>query len=344
MNNIPPSIEEKRRKKLHKDEQHPICMLKEHIQAHFQGYALYDDLDEVVSLKANFDDLLFPLDHPSRKPTDTYFVDQDQVLRTHTSVHQTELLKKGETQFLVTGDVYRKDTIDRTHYPVFHQIEGVKLVGDKDPIVDLKTTIDSLVNYLYPGINYRYLDDYFPFTNPSLQVEIELEDGWMEILGAGMIHPTILKNCRIQQKGWAFGLGLDRLLLKKCNIPDIRYLWSEDDRFLSQFVDGLTTFQAYSKYPPIYKDISFWVDHYVENSIEQLWVEHNNCCELIREVTGDLAEDISLMDKYQKGDRVSLAYRITYRSYDRTLTNEEINGLQERVRKTITEQFAVQLR
>lgn len=344
MNNITRSIEEKRKFKLHNNPKHPICMFKKHVQDFFAGYEIFDELDEVVSVKDNFDDLLIPQDHPGRSLNDTYYVDESHVLRSHTSAHQNQLLKQGHTQFLATGDVYRKDTIDRTHYPVFHQMEGVKILPEgSDALSDLQETLGGLIRYLYPGKNYRFEDDYFPFTNPSIQVEVQSEDGWMEVLGGGVIQPKILENCGIKGTGWAFGLGIDRLLMSFCGIPDIRYLWTSDERFINQFSNGLVQFKVYSKFPPTLRDISFWVNDYAENS-EKSWNEHNNFCEIVRELGGDLIESVNIIDKFQKQDKVSLAYRITYRSNDRTLLNEEINSIQEKIRCQISERFDVTLR
>lgn len=344
MNNISPSINDKRHKKLHNRENHPLCMLKKYIQQYFTGFEKFDHLSEVVTVQANFDDLLIPSDHPARLPTDTYYVDQYHVLRTATSAHQTELLRKGYRQFLITGEVYRKDTIDRTHYPVFHQVEGVKLLDKQDALQDLIITLEGLIRYLFPESEYRILDDYFPFTEPSIQFEVKYKDEWLEVLGAGVIHPDILRNCQIHETGWAFGLGLDRLLMKMCSIPDIRYLWSEDARFYRQFQNGLAQFQEYSRYPAIYRDISFWIHDYTPHEQEDQWIYHHDFCEKIRELSSDLIESIERIDFYQKNNDTSLAYRIGYRSYDRTLTNEEVNEIQSHVRKMAEETFDIELR
>ncbi len=343
-NNITKSIEGKRKLKLHNNPNHPVCMFKKHVQQYFDGYEIFDNLDEVVSVKDNFDDLLIPVDHPGRSLNDTYYLDDEHVLRSHTSAHQKQLLKQGHKQFLATGDVYRKDTIDRTHYPVFHQMEGVKILQNgEDALTDSKTTLGGLIEYLYPGREYRFEDDYFPFTNPSLQVEVKSDEGWMEVLGGGVIQPKILENCGVEGTGWAFGLGIDRLLMSYCGIPDIRYIWTDDERFISQFENGLTQFKVYSKYPPVQRDVSFWVNGFTENQ-EGLWIGHNDFCEIVRELGGDLIESVSVIDRFLKNEKVSLAYRIIYRSNDRTLLNEEINQIQEAIRDQISNRFNIELR
>lgn len=348
MHNISPNIAAKRNSKLHNRADHPVCMMKKYIQQYFFGFEYVDNLSEAVNIQNNFDDLLIPEDHPSRRATDTYYVNEKIVLRTHTSAHQSELLRQRKQKFLVTGDVYRKDTIDKTHYPVFHQMEGVKILSKEeypqaDPLDDLVVTLKGLMHYLFPGHMYRILEDYFPFTQPSIQIEVKTEKGWMEVLGAGVIHPQILKNCGVVGSGWAFGLGIDRLLLQLCQISDIRYLWSEDARFLGQFKNGLTTFREYSRYPAVYRDIAFWVPAYQENE-EGLWMQYNDLCSLVRELSTDKIERVALLDQYHKDGSTSLAFRIEYRSHERTLTNEEVNDIQESVRHQVAEQLQVVLR
>lgn len=344
MNNITDTINAKRLLKLHNNSKHPVGQLKHLVQDYFSDFSCFDDLSEVVSIKQNFDDLLMPADHPARSANDTYYLDNTTVLRTHTSAHQHELLERGETKFLVTGDVYRKDTIDKTHYPVFHQMEAVKVLPNSaNAFNDLIITLEGLVNHLFPKKEYRFLDDYFPFTHPSLQIEIKQGDNWIEILGGGVIQPKILENCKVAGTGWAFGLGIERLLINLCGIPDIRYFWTNDERFIRQFQNGLTAFRAYSKYPVVKRDISFWVTNYAVNS-EGIWEQHNNFSELCRDIGKDLIESITLMDNYWQDNKVSLTYRIVYRSNDRTFLNEEINEIQNALRMNAEQKFNLLLR
>jgi phenylalanyl-tRNA synthetase alpha chain len=342
--NVPASISDKRKMKLHNNPSHPIAMMKQLVQSYegFKGFTFHDDLSEEVAVQANFDLLLVPENHPARRMTDTYYTGENTVLRTHTSAHQNELMLRGERQFLACGDVYRKDTIDRSHFPVFHQIEGVKIC--ENPLEDLTQTLSGLIEYLFPDKEYRFLPDDFPFTFPSLQAEVHLgNDKWMEILGAGVIQPKILENCGIEGTGWAFGLGLDRLLMHRCEITDIRYLWSQDERFLSQFANGLTTFKPYSKYPTTFRDISFWVNDTAEGA-EGEWSMHNDFCEQARDLGNDLIESIELIDRFAKNGQVSFAYRFVYGSNDRTLQNDEINAIQSGIRQAISSKFGVILR
>lgn len=293
-----------------------------------------------------FDDLLIPPDHPGRAPSDTYYVTSDQLLRTHTSAHQSQHLRSGVDAFLCCGDVYRRDEIDATHYPAFHQMEGVKLmtptsVQNAEGLTgnawlnstecamveqDLKATLEGLMDHLFGPTEKRWNDDYFPFTQPSYELEIYHNGEWMEVLGCGVIHEKVLQlSNRGNRRGWAFGLGLERLAMILFKIPDIRLFWTQDTRFHSQFKEGcIVEFHPYSKYPPVFKDIAFWTQDFVENDF----------FDLVRSVAGDLVEKIELIDSFThpKSGRASRCYRIAYRSMDRNLTNEEIDELQFKLR------------
>ncbi|EKX42167.1 hypothetical protein GUITHDRAFT_74102, partial [Guillardia theta CCMP2712] len=298
-----------------------------------------------------FDDLLIPKDHVSRRPSDTYYLDQDRLLRTHTSAHQTELLRGGSRKFLCTGDVYRRDEIDASHYPAFHQMEGVKILKEctgmedrseqwvKMCSEDLKDHLEGMVDAIFGPVEKRWVDAYFPFTEPSYELEIFYQDKWLEVLGCGVIQQQILDGCEMKDAhGWAFGLGLERLAMVLFDIPDIRLFWTEDERFLKQFKDGvITKFQPFSKYPPCYKDVSFW--------LPGDWQE-NNFFELVRNIAGDIVESVELVDKFDnpKKGKTSHCYRINYRAMDRSLTNEEVDKIQEQVRELVAKKLNVELR
>lgn len=351
-NNVPDSIYEKIGINLHMKPSHPIGIIKEAIYGYFESrhpgqFNTFDDLVPVVSTTANFDEVLVPADHVSRSPNDTYYVDSNTVLRCHTSAHQAEMLRSGETAFLVTGDVYRRDSIDATHYPVFHQMEGVRVFTQHSEDVSvsyaesqLKDTLEGLARHLFGDVEMRWIDAYFPFTQPSFELEIFFKGQWLEVLGCGVMEQAILDaNGKSGYKAWAFGLGLERLAMVLFDIPDIRLFWTADDRFLKQFKAGdLTTrFKPYSKFPPCFKDITFWVSpRFTEN----------NFCEVVRGVAGDLVEEVKLIDDFThpKTGRTSNCFRISYRSMDRSLTDEEINGLQEEVRRQVAEKLGVELR
>jgi phenylalanyl-tRNA synthetase alpha chain len=339
---------------------HPIKIVKDLIYRALPYFRTHDHLSPRVPVEENFDLLRIPPDHPSRRPSDTYYFDERFCLRTHTSAHQVQLLRDGVWQFLVTGDVYRKDAIDATHYPVFHQMEGVKVTpAGVDPLEDLRKTVDGLLEALFPGAKSYWNTDYFPFTEPSFEVEVEIQaprtellgggkmkvevqDGTietkrMEVLGCGVIHPEIFKNAGLEgRQGWAFGLGLERLAMKLFKIPDIRLFWSKDLRFGSQFQEGkISEFIPFSKHPTCYKDITFWVpDQYSPNDFT----------EVVRDLAGDLVETVQEMDTYERAGRTSKCYRVVYRSMERTLSNEEVDKLQEGIRQEVVRRLKVELR
>jgi phenylalanyl-tRNA synthetase alpha chain len=352
--NVTPNIASRVGINLHKQERHPLHTIKQIIQEYWNEqshvhFTIIDDLSPIVAAQENFDSLLIPPDHTSRSKSDTYYLTKDTVLRTHTSAHQAALLGSGLHQFLVTGDVYRRDEIDSSHYPVFHQMEGVKMFTDKelptDPVeqikaleADLKGGLEGMTKALFGDVEMRWVDTYFPFTEPSFELEIYFRNEWLEVLGCGIIQQEIVDNAGRGEKGWAFGLGLERLAMVLFSIPDIRLFWSSDARFHDQFQCGrIITFQPYSKYPACCKDISFWTTESFHP---------NDLNELVRDVVGDLAERVELIDSFThpKTQRVSNCFRIYYRSMDRSLTNMEIDSLQERVRENVALKLGVEIR
>eukprot|EP00467_Chlorarachnion_reptans_P008976 CAMPEP_0114509970 /NCGR_PEP_ID=MMETSP0109-20121206/13515_1 /TAXON_ID=29199 /ORGANISM="Chlorarachnion reptans, Strain CCCM449" /LENGTH=444 /DNA_ID=CAMNT_0001689201 /DNA_START=241 /DNA_END=1575 /DNA_ORIENTATION=+ len=347
--NITPGIAEKVGAELHLQKNHPLNIIKKKIEEYFKsldsksGFKTFDNLPPYVSTQACFDDVLVPPDHVSRKISDTFYKDPSTVLRTHTSAHQTELLRKGETAFLVTGDCFRRDEIDASHYPVFHQMEGVKVFDPKEVpdltnqmvVDDLKKTLEGMVKVIFGDVEMRWVDAYFPFTHDSMELEVFFNGDWLEVLGCGVMQEKILESSGLGPgKGdhiaWAFGMGLERLAMVLFEIPDIRLFWSKDERFLSQFTEGtITKFKPFSKYPPCYKDVSFWVPEKFEE---------NDIFAMVRDEAGDLVEGVELIDQFThpKTSRESRCYRINYRSMERSLTNEEVDEIQSRVRDKVT--------
>eukprot|EP00271_Cylindrocystis_brebissonii_P000811 TRINITY_DN109_c0_g1_i1.p1 TRINITY_DN109_c0_g1~~TRINITY_DN109_c0_g1_i1.p1 ORF type:complete len:509 (+),score=86.64 TRINITY_DN109_c0_g1_i1:262-1788(+) len=354
-NNVSDAIFSKIGMQLHRRDDHPLGILRNAIYEYFDNnfgdkYEKFDDLFPIVSTKANFDDILIPADHVSRGYNDTYYVNKETVLRCHTSAHQAEMLRNGHTHFLVTGDVYRRDAIDATHYPVFHQMEGFRVFnreeweaagvdGTELAATDLKTTLEGLAKHLFGDVEMRWIDAYFPFTEPSYELEIFFQGEWLEVLGCGVTQQAILGECGLADKrAWAFGLGLERLAMVLFEIPDIRLFWSSDKRFTSQFKKGQLglKFKTFSKFPPVNKDISFWIS---EDFTE------NNFCEVVRSLAGDLVEEVKEIDKFSnKAGRTSLCYRLVYRSMERSLTNEEIDAIQVKVRDEVVAKLGVTLR
>jgi phenylalanyl-tRNA synthetase alpha chain len=324
---LPESVKSKIGSSLHNKKGHPIKIIKDIIYKYFVDFEKFDNLPCEVNVSDNFDFLLIPHDHPSRSKSDTYYIDNKTVLRTHTSAHQNQLLQDGHTKFLVTGDVYRKDEIDAKHYPVFHQMEGVCLVPDDvDPVDDLKKVLLGLTTYLFPGKECRFGNDYFPFTEPSFEIEVKFDNNWLEILGCGVIHTKILDRLNIKQKGWAFGLGLERFAMILFNILDIRLFWSTDDRFLNQFIEEkIVTYMPFSKVTPVTKDISFLIGESEINKSETNidWIRINDFYELVREICGDSIESVSILDKFyhKKTDRYSMTFRLLIGAPDYKITD-----------------------
>jgi phenylalanyl-tRNA synthetase alpha chain len=248
---------------------------------------------------------------------------------------QEKIKTKEPIGVICYGKVYRKDEIDRKHMNIFHQMGGLYLVADEKEsltIDDLKNALSDIVQTMFgPDVVYRFNPDTFPYTDPSLEVEVQINGDWIEILGGGMPRKEVLANFGIAgYHGWAFGFGLERLAIIGMELPDIRLLWSEDDRVKKQLKLG-QKFKEVSKYPAIIRDISFIVDTEA--------FAPNNYFDLVRDVVGDLAEEMALVDEYENAEKFgagkkSYAYRITYRSLDRTLTDEEVN----KMHKTLEEE------
>ena len=320
----------------------------------------YDTIDvpEIVGTDIVFDLFDFPKDHPARSGSDSYFIDDTYVLRTHTTVMWYYWLKEqavrkrieaGEaTGALSYGKVYRKDEIDRKHMNVFHQIDGWYLVRKEEKIItieDLKKVLSDIAIAAFgPNVKYRFNPDTFPYTDPSLEMEVD-KDGngtWVEVLGAGVVKGGVLDNLGVDSSvwnGWAFGFGLERLAIISMELPDIRLLWSNDERVKKQLVLG-QQFREVSKYPPVVRDISF----IVKNDFVP-----NNYFDLVRDVVGDMAEEMTLKDKYENDEKlgigkVSYAYRITYRSIDKTLTNDEVNALHKKLEDATVKNFSAIIR
>ncbi|AYV76340.1 MAG: hypothetical protein Terrestrivirus5_162 [Terrestrivirus sp.] len=371
--NIPESIKLKLDKKLHNKSNHPLKIIKDVIYDHFDKNTnlkmeTFDNLPNVSSTVDNFDLLLIPKNHVSRSRSDTYYLDDNNVLRTHTSAHQNELLSRGKRTFLVTGDVYRKDEIDRFHYPVFHQMEGVNVQFEtiEEAETDLKNTLGGLVQYLFPGKEYRFNKDYFPFTEPSFEIEVKFfddKDKWVEILGCGVIHKDILKHNNIQQYGWAFGLGLERLAMILFSIPDIRLFWTNDERFSDQFnninIENFrqTQYKQYPKLDKLDRDISFWIDEsqidFTTSSSDSFyWTNINDFYEIVREISGDDVELVTLYDKFFSKklnvNKYSHTFRLTYspnnNMKDPAEFTKKCNEQMVKLREFVQEKLSIKLR
>ncbi|KAL7270686.1 phenylalanyl-tRNA synthetase alpha subunit, mitochondrial [Rhizina undulata] len=415
--NTPPHIAAALPRKLHLQPSHPLAITRTLIESRFPKptYKTYNELSPIVSVHQNFDSLGFPADHPGRSRTDTYYINAETVLRTHTSAHQADTFRAAESEgFLISADVYRRDAIDRSHYPVFHQMEGARMwsrsevpggdvakavwediermpkhnlkVEDPNPTIHaernplqpehsaeeceaiaahLKRSLENVVVEVFgqakkaavaageateddEPLRVRWIEAYFPFTSPSWELEVFWQGDWLELLGCGVVRQHLPANAGVPDKiGWAFGVGLERVAMLLFGIPDIRLFWSKDSRLLSQFSEGnIARYIPFSKHPPCYKDVAFWLKSTSNSGGDQPQFHENDMMEIVRDIGGDLVEDVRLVDEFThpKTGRKSLCWRINYRSLERTLTNEEVNALQERVRQALVDSFGVELR
>lgn len=347
--NVPEKILSSIGENIYKNPSHPIGIISNLIKSFFskKSFSIHDSLSPIVNKKDCFYDLLVDNSNETISPKNTYYINKDHVLRTHMTTHDVELLKKNEKSFISIGDVYRRDTVDATHYPVFHQVDGVKVftsTSKEEVFSDLKATIENLIkSILKTDVQMKWVDAYFPFTEPSAELEIFYEEKWLEILGCGVLRDGVLSNAGIDYKqntAWAFGIGIERLAMTLFDIKDIRLFWSKDKRFLDQFKNGeISKFKSYSKFPTCFKDFSFYLDEkegFVETDFH----------ELVRNIGGDIVEEVRLIDvfKNQKTSLVSHCYRVNFRDMDRSLTNEEINDIQFKIREGIVNDLHLKLR
>lgn len=232
---------------------HPLTIVLDEIKEIFTGMG-FDVVSgpEVEYDYYNFEALNIPKGHPARDTQDTFYITENILLRTQTSPVQVRVMenKKPPLRIISPGRVYRSDAVDATHSPLFHQIEG--LVVDKNiKMSDLKGMLETFAKRLYgEDAKLRFRPHHFPFTEPSAEVDVMCfnchgegcrlckGEGWIEILGAGMVHPKVLKTCGIdpeEYSGFAFGVGLERIVMRRFNIDDLRLFYENDIRFLSQF-------------------------------------------------------------------------------------------------------------
>ncbi len=314
------------------------------------------EVPEIVPADVSFDLFNFPPDHPARTKSDTYYVDAKNILRTHTTVMwyyhirhpsaQEKIAQNLPFGALCYGKVYRKDEIDRRHMNIFHQIDGwyLKPVAQgKLTQTDLENVLGEVAKAVFgPEAQYRFNVDTFPYTDPSLEMEVEINGKWVEVLGGGIVRAVFLKNLGVDPEaytGWAFGFGLERLAIASMDLPDIRLLWSKDERVTKQLQLG-NKFKEVSKYPPITRDISFVVK---KDFIP------NNYFDLIRDIGGELVEQVELLDKYEDAKKfgegkVSYTYRVVYRSPERTLHVGEVDPLQAKIYEETAKQFNAEIR
>ncbi len=232
---------------------HPLTKVMNELKEIFIGMGFeIAEGPEVEYDYYNFEALNIPKNHPARDTQDTFYVEDNIVLRTQTSPMQVRVMEnqKPPIKIIAPGRVYRSDAVDATHSPIFHQVEG--LVVDKGvTMADLKGTLEETLKALYgENTKVRFRPHHFPFTEPSAEVDVSCfvcggegcsvckGEGWIEILGCGMVHPKVLSNCGIDPEvysGFAFGIGLERIAMGRFDINDLRLFFENDKRFLKQF-------------------------------------------------------------------------------------------------------------
>ncbi len=220
---------------------HPITRTLQRVETFFRQ-AGFDVVEgpEVEDDYHNFEALNIPAHHPARAMHDTFYFPDGRVLRTHTSPVQIRVMKerKPPLRIIAPGRVYRCDS-DQTHSPMFHQIEGL-MVGEGVSFADLKGVLNDFLRSFFEqsDLQVRFRPSYFPFTEPSAEVDIMGPNGWMEILGSGVVHPQVLENVGIDSErytGFAFGMGAERLAMLRYGVNDLRLFFDNDVRFLEQF-------------------------------------------------------------------------------------------------------------
>lgn len=312
-------------------------------------------IPEIIPANIIFDLFNMPSGHPARSKSDTYYVDEENVLRTHDTVFWYYYLNHPEVKKRIDnketlgavcfGKVYRKDEIDNRHMNVFHQFGGLYIAPDDQKTItpdDLKNTLSEIAKSIFgENVEFRFYDHNFPYTDPSFEMEAFINGQWIEMLGSGMARKTVLSNFGLEgYHGWAFGFGLERLAIASMSLPDIRLLWSDDERVKKQLQLG-NKYQEVSKYPPVVRDISFVVP--------KSFVP-NDYFDLIRETVGEeLIEEVKLLDEYENEakfglDKKSYAYRIVYRSLDHTLTSTEVDTMHKKLEEKTKEVYEATVR
>ncbi|CAI5453239.1 unnamed protein product [Caenorhabditis angaria] len=370
--NLSPAVRHLLNRRILREQSNPLNLLKQRIinyvhQTYRKAgnrsplFTICENEPRIVTNFQNFDSLLTPENHVSRRPSDTYYINSNECLRAHTSAHQHSLMKQGLDAFLVIGDVYRRDEVDRTHYPCFHQIEGVRLYS-KDELfgksenpaeifskneernkekqgvhtydavrvaeIQLKEFLENLCDELFgKDCQKRWIDAYFPFTHPSFELEVFYNGQWLEVLGCGIMEQEILESAGVRDKiGWAFGIGLERIAMVLYGIPDIRLFWSKDSGFVSQFAgktpEDEVKYKEISAHPQVIFDVSFFLPENVQfNDMT------SDVYDVIRTIGGELVEQVKLTDEFEnkKKGKKSQTYRIVYRSHEKALTKDEVN-------------------
>jgi len=307
----------------------------------------------ISTTENEFDRLYFPADNPSRSSTYTRYVDQNRILRTHTSsaipdiIAERSRLDLQDYLVLVPGICFRRDVVDREHTGEPHQMDIWRIKKGEPRLErpELVNLIETIVEGLFPDTEYRANEVKHPYTINGLEVEIKMDYGWLELLECGEVHPRLLKDSGLdpdQYSGLAMGMGLDRLVMVVKEIDDIRLLRSQDPRIQEQ-MQNLNPYTSVSKFPPIKQDMSISVYNHVKEE---------DICERIRDTLGsevDVLEEVKILSEtpYETlppkaverlgilPGQKNLLVRIMLRSHDRTLLQEEANELRDTIYQAI---------
>lgn len=363
---------------LSKVEWNPVNIVAEKItkSEYFKDFDIFSS-PEIVKEFETFDLFYFPENHVARRPSDSYFIEKTDkkenniLLRPHTTTlwyhyliwnNWIEKLKNTwEIKVLSYWKVYRVDELDKTHHECFHQIDWLKITAKTKEIINentLKEVLSNTIKALFWEIEFRFNRDSFPYTTDSLEVEVMYNWKWLEVLWAWVVKGEVLEKLWVDSSkynGWAFGFWIERLAMALKKIPDIRIFWSQDKRVLSQWWN-LEPYKEISHFPPVFKDISLIVpkDKFIfeENELKLTRETESSLFAItwiIRDIWKDLIEEVKIIDNFENdkkfwNDFKSISLNITFRSIERTLTNEEINEMYFEIRQKIEENLWYVLR
>jgi phenylalanyl-tRNA synthetase alpha chain len=253
---------------------------------------------EIMSTEIAFDLFDFPKDHPARSKSDTYFVDDAHILRTQTTVMWYYYFKQPEVKARLErkepmgvfcyGKVYRKDEIDRKHMNVFHQIDAVYIAPKDQKIINLDTLKDveaKIVKAIFGDVEYKFMEETFPYTHPSTEIEIKKGDDWLEILGSGVVKPSVLEKLGVDPtvyNGWAWGSGIERWAMMSMELPDIRLLWSDDERVKKQLVLGQKFTLSNDKHKEIIQQLLVTAPQGSRNILEETLHKNDSFKDIIK--------------------------------------------------------------
>jgi phenylalanyl-tRNA synthetase alpha chain len=377
MTNVTPEVLGQMERKLHLDKNNPIYAVKQKVYDYFRRYhvnengdpifTIFDDLSPVTTPYQNFDSLLIPVGHKDRSEMENYFLNEGSMLRCHMTPHVPDLISMGYNNFLLSGDVYRRDTYDHLHCHIFHQLEVQRLFTTEELFgnclntadifnmrartskreteakqcvhtseavqvmsSDMKRTLEEIVfgELLGHGVSYRWSSNYEQFGRPAYEMEILHDNKWLEIAAVSILKQEILDTAGACNKvGWGLTFGLDRIAMALYGIPDIRLLRS--DQYGSHAgQDNL--FKSYSDCPTFFKEIVSIVPHGIDD-VAFAFAFY----ELVRIAAEDVVQKVELADQFNRSHR----YRITYKSWNKSLNKEEVNAHHSIIKQLVTDKL-----